>query len=543
MANEKEVPIFARQSTGLVRQGRWIDSFVFNSSASWMFGTLVFALSSIWYFQGADLISAEGIALVFAVCIAGMYAILTSMMPRSGGDYVFNSRIVHPAFGFSFNFSLTVWQLFSAAFTLFFISNVALGPGLEVLGFYSHIQLFGSVGAWLSNSTNSLVFASVVNVLFTILILSGIRKTFSALNILWIVTILGTLLMVAALLNTSQFGFQNSFNSFIANVNGSSTVTNPFKFVEDSYASPPYTLSLPMIAIVVDSVIWVFWMSYVAGEIRHANETRRNISSMMGAAVLNGAFFIVLVYLLYSRVGISFLSGISYLSSGGSFALPFSSTLQALSAVLVLSTGSFAAALLVLIAITLGYSVLLLPALYLQPIRSIFAWSFDRVVPEKWSSVSSRFHTPITATLGVFGAIEVALVLITIASNSLLGIYSTSVIAPAFSSIFATSVAAIVVGFRGGTLGRLRGRGLRGHIVSLLGVVSLGFILFMTFEYVSNESFFFSYPSFGISTDFLIALNFLFIPIGAALYFISYYIRKQTSKIDLNMVTSQIPPE
>jgi basic amino acid/polyamine antiporter, APA family len=543
MANEKETPLFTRQSTGLVRQGKWIDSFVFNSSASWMFGTLVFALSSIWYFQGADLISAEGIALVFAICIAGMYAILTSMMPRSGGDYVFNSRIVHPAFGFSFSFSLTVWQLFSAAFTLFFISNVALGPGLAVLGFYSNSQLLGSAGAWLSNSTNSLMFASVVNVLFTILILSGIRKTFSALNILWIVTILGTLLMIAALLSTSQFGFQNSFNSFITSVNGSSTVTNPFKFVQNSYASPPYTLSLPMIAIVVDSVIWVFWMSYVAGEIRHANDTRRNISSMAGAAVLNGAFFVVLVYLLYSRVGISFLSGISYLSSGGSTALPFSSTLQALSAVLVLSTGSFAAALLVLIAITLGYSVLLLPALYLQPIRSIFAWSFDRVVPEKWSSVSSRFHTPVFATMGVFGAIQVALVLITIASNSLLGIYSTSVIAPAFSSVFATSIAAIVIGFRSGSVGQLRGRGLRGHIISLLGVVSLGFILFMTFEYVSNVSFFFSYPSSGLSTYLLIALNFIFIPIGAALYFLSYYIRRQTNRIDLNMITSQIPPE
>jgi APA family basic amino acid/polyamine antiporter len=506
-----------------------------------MFGTVVFALSSIYYFQGADLISAEGLALLFAVCIAGMYAILTSMMPRSGGDYVFNSRIVHPAFGFSFNFSLTVWQLFSAAFTLFFISNVALGPGLQVLGFYSNSQLLSSIGTWLSNSVNSLIFASAVNVLFTLLILSGIRKTFSALNVLWIVTILGTLVMIAALLNTSRFDFQSAFNSFVVKVNGSSTVANPFNFVESSYTTPPYTLSLPMIAIVVDSVIWVFWMSYVAGEIRHANETRRNISSMVGAAVLNGSFFVVLVLLLYSRVGVSFLSGIGYLSGSGSLALPFSSTLQALSAVLVLSTGSFAAGLLVLIAITLGYSVLLLPALYLQPIRSIFAWSFDRVVPERWSSVSSRFRTPIIATLGVFIVIEVALVLITLASNSLLGIYSTSVIAPAFSSIFATSVAAIVIGFRGGSVGRLRGRGPRSHIISLLGVVSFGFILFMTYEYLSNESFFFSYA--GLSTEFLIALNFVFIPVGAGIYFVSYYIRKHSNKIDLNMITSQIPPE
>ena len=108
--DEKEA-LFTRNSTGLVRQGRWIDSFIFNSSSSWMFGSLIFALSSFVFFGGADLISAEGIALVFAIVVAAMYAILTSMMPRSGGDYIFNSRIVHPIFGFSFNFSLTVWQL------------------------------------------------------------------------------------------------------------------------------------------------------------------------------------------------------------------------------------------------------------------------------------------------------------------------------------------------------------------------------------------------------------------------------------------------
>ena len=111
-SQEKKEVLFTRNSTGLVRQGKWIDSFIFNSSSSWMFGSLIFALSSFVFFDGADLISAEGIALIFAIAIAAMYAILTSMMPRSGGDYIFNSRIVHPVFGFSFNFSLTVWQLF-----------------------------------------------------------------------------------------------------------------------------------------------------------------------------------------------------------------------------------------------------------------------------------------------------------------------------------------------------------------------------------------------------------------------------------------------
>lgn len=507
-----------------------------------MFGTLIFALSSFVYFGGANLVSAEGLALIFAIAIAVMYAILTALMPRSGGDYIFNSRIIHPVFGFSFNFSLTVWQLFSAAFTLFFIANVALGPGLQVLGFYANSPVLVNFGNWLVLPVNSLIFATVVNVLFTLLITAGIRRTFSALDIMWILTLMGSFVMIGALFATTHAGFQSAFNDFMLKSNGTSTIANSFKFVEGATPAPPNRLAIPEIAICADSVIWVFWTAYVAGEIRHANVVRRNISSMAGAAFLNALFFVTLVILLYSRIGIPFLSGITSLA-GTSSALPFSSTLQALSAVLVLSTGSFWAGLVVLIAITLGYSVLLLPALYLQPIRSAFAWSFDRVVPIKWSSVSSRFHTPIVTTLGVFVVIQIALLLITLASNSLLGIYSTAVIAPAFSCIFATSCAAIFFKFRKHSLPELELKQRRSYLITAVGALSLAFILFMTYEFMSNESFFFSYPSSGLSTTALIVLNFVFIPIGALIYYISYTLRKQKNKIDLNLIASQLPPE
>jgi APA family basic amino acid/polyamine antiporter len=287
-------------------------------------------------------------------------------------------------------------------------------------------------------------------------------------------------------------------------------------------------------------------MAYVAGEVRHANEKKRNFTAMAGAAVLNAAFFVVLVYLLYSRVGVQFIAGLTSLA-GYSTALPsatFGSSLQALSAVLVLSTGNFYAAILVLIAITLGYSVLLLPALYLQPIRSIFAWSFDRVVPERWSSVDSRFHSPIVSTVGVFVVIEAALVLITVESHLLLGIYSAAVIAPAFSSIFPTAVAAIVIRFKRkrSWVPPERPGSPRDYLITALGCVSLGFILFMTYEYLSNETFFFPSVS-GISSNLLIVYNFIFIPIGVAIYFASYLYRRAKNRIDINMVAQEIPPE
>lgn len=545
MKSQDDDKLFTRESTGLVRQGRWIDSFVFNSSASWMFGPLVFALSALAWLKGVDLISAEGIALLFALGIAAMYAILTAMMPRSGGDYVFNSRMLHPSIGFSFNFSLTIWQLFSAAFTLFFISNVALSPALEVLGYYSNIHLLNLAGIWFANPYNSFIVGTLVNVLFAIVILAGIRRTFTSLDVLWGITIIGTILIIASLLVTTPSSFHSAFNSFMKSANGTSTSVDSFNSVIQlgSPVAPVYALSIPAVAIVASSVIWVFWENYVSGEIRHANQVKRNLSTMAGAAVLNAALFVTLVYLLYSRVGVQFLTALTNLSNYASPATPFGSSLQAITAVFVLATGNLYSAVILAVVITLGFSVLLLPALYLQPIRSIFAWSIDRIVPQRFNSVSSRFHTPLLTTLAVFSLVEVALVLITEEYNSLLGIFFAVVIAPAFSSIFPTSLSAIAVGFKArkssisqNTLGH------RWYVITLLGLSSLGFISFMTYVFVSNETFFFATSTF-LTPSALIALNFAFIPIGALIYLASYANRKSRNRININKIAMEIPPE
>ena len=532
--------MFRRKSTGLVREGRWIDSFIFNSSASWLFGPLVFSISALYWLNGSDLISAEGIALIFALAIAGMYAILTALMPRSGGDYVFNSRILHPSIGFGFNFSLTVWQLFSAAFTLYFITNVALGPGLQVLGFFAGAHWISQMGTALEQPINSFIFASVVNVLLGLVMLSGIRKTFTTLNALWGLTILGTIVMIFALITSSAAKFQSSFNSFVVASNGTSSVADPFAFViqNGSPSAPPFVLAIPAIAICASSVIWVFWETYVSGEVRRASQVKRNVSTMAGAGVLNGALFALLIYLLYRVIGAQFLTAVTNPGLPGGL---FSSSIQAVTAVLILTSGNFYSAAILILAVVLGTTVLLLPALYLQPIRSVFAWSFDRIVPERMGSVSPRFHTPLVTTVILSAVVEIMLVVITVFSASLEQIFYAVIIGPAFSSIFPTALSAIVIGFRRKDLLSPQLRGGKAYILTVLGFVSLGFILFMTYVFVENESFFFFSTVF--SSDFLVVLNFVFIPLGALIYFVSYASRKSKNRIDLNKIMMEIPPE
>ncbi|HKM50653.1 MAG TPA: APC family permease, partial [Candidatus Bathyarchaeia archaeon] len=102
MSDQKSF-FFLRQATGLVREISTLDAFILNMSASAVGPALVYMIVGTTMFPGADVIVPCLIATVLSLFIAATYAQLTAALPRSGGDYVFNSRILHPAIGFGMN--------------------------------------------------------------------------------------------------------------------------------------------------------------------------------------------------------------------------------------------------------------------------------------------------------------------------------------------------------------------------------------------------------------------------------------------------------
>ena len=85
-------------------------------------------------FPGASMPLSVLISLIPAVILGGVYILFGIMLPRSGGDYVFNSRALHPAVGFAANFNFVVWNLLFAGIEGSWIATVGLSG------------LFGSIG-------------------------------------------------------------------------------------------------------------------------------------------------------------------------------------------------------------------------------------------------------------------------------------------------------------------------------------------------------------------------------------------------------------
>jgi amino acid transporter len=535
--------MFTRKSTGLVKEVSLFDAFVWNSAASSFLGLVVFAIWDLSWLPGGGFIQAEFIALFFAVAIGLSFAFLTSSMPRAGGDYVFNSRILHPAVGFAANFSLSVWELVAAAFVVYFVSFSGLGPGLQVLGYLLGNVGLANVGLSLSQPLNAFVIGTFINIAFTFVALLGLARVAKFLDVLWIMSIIGIVVLISVLLFTHQTEFVSRFDQFIHASGGflSKTETPYGQVVSQArnfgFRLAPQSLVGPEIAVVSGSVIWVFWSTYIGGEIKRIDNLKRNVISMVGAAVLNAFLFLLILYGMLSAFGYDFLASLSFTARAQPTVLPLGSPAGIMILLSGLASGSVWMAGLIMIAFSIR-ALLFLPSLILQPVRSMFAWSMDRILPDKLSQVNEKLHVPILLHIIAAVVVEAVLIFLVLYPEYLFPIFSSAIIAPAFSSIFPTAISAALFPFRRKEMyltspARLTVMGI--PVISITGVASAGFILFLVYEFLA-------WPGFGLRDPFLVLMNFGMILLGLVLYKAASVIRKRQG-INFANLFSQIPPE
>src|SRR3972149_10013863 len=94
-----ESTLFLRKATGLVRSWSVFDAFIY-AFFSINLVTLGFYIISQMYFFEGGLIPALVISGIIILAEVVVYAGLIAVMPRAGGDYVWQSRILGGGLGF-----------------------------------------------------------------------------------------------------------------------------------------------------------------------------------------------------------------------------------------------------------------------------------------------------------------------------------------------------------------------------------------------------------------------------------------------------------
>ena len=174
------------------------------------------------------------------------------------------------------------------------------------------------------------------------------------------------------------------------------------------------------------------------------------------------------------------------------------------------------------------------PPLTIAATRYIFAWSFDRVLPERISSVSERLHTPIIATLIAFVVATLGAVLIIFFPQATPGvivpIFTFGYILPALSGLLFPYLrkdlyeAVFVV----------KRKILGIPVVTWLGGVSLVSLIIGTYSLRIG-----GFMNFTLPDYIFYALAY---GVGIVIFVASYYYRRRQG-VDITLAFKEIPPE
>src|SRR5208337_464931 len=103
-----KAPLFVRDATGLIRDFSHLDLFVQAISIMQIGIGIVFLLESVGsFYPGANLFWVILIAGVVGLGFAAVWSMMSAAMPRSGGDYVWISRIIPKAPSVGFMYAVT----------------------------------------------------------------------------------------------------------------------------------------------------------------------------------------------------------------------------------------------------------------------------------------------------------------------------------------------------------------------------------------------------------------------------------------------------
>jgi amino acid transporter len=527
-----EEKVYARKSSGLVRDISVADALVYNLANM---GVLFVFLYTTWgsaLYPGAYLPATALVAIPLGLPIALLYAYMSASMPRSGGDYIWVSRILHPAIGFMISLPVAWLLLLSIGFEPLGSFGLGISVMFKGLSIAMNDPNLMNVADMVALPEVILALGVIYTVLLGFLMTRGVRTTMKVQWALFLLSALGGIVYIIALLGVGPTAFKANFNA-ISGLNYDSVI----KTANEAGYSTVFTTSATLIGVVYTflNLLGYVYSTYVAGEIKDASRARTQLVATTCSLTLLALLMFAIYQVSYYVMGGEFIGAISYLAESGhqAYTLPFEPFLHALVTYATLNP-------IVIILVGLGFAAtpLLAGLAYIfLVVRLFFAWSFDRVMPTSLSKVDDRFHSPYVATIVVIilGIIFDYMWLYVGALGTFI-LYMTTIWCLGYVVV---GIAAIVFPYRKKEIFEASPSFVKAKIggiplVSIFGIVTVAVASFLVCSTLV--------PSFGGSFEpYSFTLNMLPYPVALMIYAISSYYRRKTG-IPLEYSFKEIPP-
>ena len=541
--------IFLRNATGLRREVSVLDAFIMNTfGMNVAVGAVFLFLQAPAFFpQGNMLIAVIIGTLLMAFTLLWVYSTFAAAMPRSGGDYVYVSRTLHPFLGWLLGWSQGMWLIFFwIGFNAWFALTFAVPVALSTVG-----AATGQSG-WIALSTNLLssfpvlgittqwwvlLFGVLINIGFAVLLILG-RQSFWRWQKGFFLFAGLSIILAFVLLLFDGGNIQSAWNTFAVQHKG-------LQFNQVIPAAVKNGYTLPGGFSLTDTLLmlpWVFFVvgyaqgsAQIGGEVRQA--ARNQYLAMVGGVLVNGLVLALLVIAFTQAIGVNWIGSVAFLNNNNPALLNLPGNLSpSFNFIVSLLTGNVLVPLIIGIGFVF-WALMGTPLSELQATRYMLAWAVDRMVPEPLGDVSERFHSPVKAIIFCTVTGTLALIaLVTIPQASLLGALLAQI-----AAFILVSIAGIAFPYRLRDVWEAAGgQRLFGiptvTLAGIGGVIVLGsLMLLFIFNSTINST-------FGVTAR--LSLSFMIgVVIAGILWYIGAYLINRSRGIDVSLSYREIPPE
>lgn len=542
-----ESTLFLRKATGLVRSWSVFDAFIYAFFSINLVTLGFYIISQMWYLDGG-LIQALIISGVIILSEVVVYAGLIAVMPRAGGDYVWQSRILGGGLGFVL--AVTGWWFILWLWTPLYadmLRHIFFVPLLGILG-------MKDAALWFAWNSNAWFLVCVLMCAFVSLIIAMGMKTYATVQkfCFWAGNA-GLLVCLLFLLFNNHEAFKAGLEANATKLFGAAPGVYDATIAAGQAAGNVAQLSGgSLIAIflampyIVFFNLWPNWGATLYGEVKGADDFKRNFSGMAWALGVTTVLGVVFFLLVNKTIGWDFFSNAnaaywSYRWGYTPDTLPPLNVWPYPAMLAMFLTTNPLLQFVVILAMSMwffGWA----GTIFLSSTRVIFAAAFDRLLPEAVASIEPRTRTPIWAMvlMVVPGLIVSALFVWDIFGFKSLTLASTLVIAVTY---LGSTIAAILLPYikkdlyEASPIAKYKVAGI--PLISIAGVIFALFLIFLLYEWLIDPG-----NLYGISyrnTSSLIFMGVMYL-LAIIIYVAAKFYRKSQG-VDLDKVYKEIPVE
>lgn len=401
--------LFASKAVGITRQISPWDTMVYSTVNPGLMYALVYLMWAPFLYPGAHMVWAI-VTVAQMFIIAGLYWLLSCAMPRQGGEYIYISRVLHPVLGlmssFMISFAAISWTGICTDWWLkyslsdFFVGLAAINnwdqKWVALANFFMEPHVRAVIG------TIAILFIAWV----------FYRGTKAMVKLAWIAlagTIVGAIAYIVATIMVDPATFAANWTA-ITGLNYNDVV----KLAQEAGHPTKFLFGATVMAgstYIILNTLGATFGANLAGEVRNVQKSQ--LLALFGSLAILMSIWAIFYGMSYKAWGAHWTNCLMFLCGTGNEAytsLPIGNWEPFATIMIGIMTKSGIFVFLIAAAFfmaTFGSTA----GMSFGPIRNIFAWGFDRLVPESLGKLHPKTSQPWNASLVAIVAAEFFLLL------------------------------------------------------------------------------------------------------------------------------------